>query len=619
MSTAHSPNKTWYGTSSLFYFISRMNTYLGAALRTPFQDVSIGGLKSASTSYATPDSAPSGSAENEIGSCEGFLSPTQEEYFLNLYWDSYHTSLLVLNESHFKEHYKSLWTTPGRVRKNSALVDIVIAMSVQYGMSIAAPRQKPGPAHPGHDDATIAGKEYYRRCQNLLASELESPTLSTLQCQILSVIYLCCASFQNMAHSTLALAVRTAQMLGLHLEPPEDMKSTEKEMRRRLWWTLYVVETKTSMKLGREFSTTIENTTVALPSDDHETAMSAGSMFASLGDDVTWLSYNLQNLKMVLAARDVHICLYGRWAEVTSKITGPLYGDIEALEDVATFLTTAMEPMHAWVKQVPLELQTPRENGGTPLSTETPLLALEPFVPSWIKRQRLLLELLYHNLSMNLHRPMITFPGITSPQIKLHARSAVLHAVALTCILHQLMTGEGELKGWQEAFQWQWNAAMTLTGYWLAYPASEVADTVSDSLTKAIVVFDIFGRSFAVSKSAATIIRNLISSVNPLAVTLRITQQQYEQEKSGEQQQLVVLANTDLNLIQNPDSVSGVNDATTPMFITPNPINLAGMGYGGPMDVAFEVDGFNDMEMLWSTMNVDVNHQWVKEATDFGL
>lgn len=78
------------------------------------------------------------------------------------------------------------------------------------------------------NDATIAGRWFYRRCQKLLTAESESPSITTLQCHILSVIYLCNASFQNMAHSTLALAVRTAQILGLHLEPPEDIPRAQK-------------------------------------------------------------------------------------------------------------------------------------------------------------------------------------------------------------------------------------------------------------------------------------------------------------------------------------------------------------------------------------------------------
>lgn len=159
----------------------------------------------------------------------------------------------IIDEVEFKEHYKSLWVAPGKSRKPSALVDIVLALCMQYGVAFV-PRSdttQQTQADVGTNDATIAGRWLYRRSQTLLSTELESPSLMTLQCHILAVYYLCNASFQKMAHSTLAVAVRTAQILGLHLEPPESLPRKSKELRRRLWWTLFTVESKTCMKLGR--------------------------------------------------------------------------------------------------------------------------------------------------------------------------------------------------------------------------------------------------------------------------------------------------------------------------------------------------------------------------------
>ncbi len=43
---------------------------------------------------------------------------------------------------------------------------------------------------------------------------MESPTISTIQCQLLCVIYLCCGTFQNMADGAYGLAVRTAYSSG---------------------------------------------------------------------------------------------------------------------------------------------------------------------------------------------------------------------------------------------------------------------------------------------------------------------------------------------------------------------------------------------------------------------
>ena len=105
-----------------------------------------------------------------------------------------------------------------------------------------------------------------------------------------------------MADSTCSLAMRTALMLGLHLEPPQSMSRREREARKRLWWTLYVLETQMSMKLGRAFLVHDHSTTCGLPADDRETAMHVASSFPPLGENVIWLTWNLHNTKLLSSA-----------------------------------------------------------------------------------------------------------------------------------------------------------------------------------------------------------------------------------------------------------------------------------------------------------------------------
>ena len=182
---------------------------------------------------------------------------------------------------------------------------------MQYGVA-SAPRNgtsKEPPVDVDGNDATIAGRWLYRRSQTLLSAELESPSIVTLQCHIFSVYYLCIASFQNMAHTTLAIAVRTAHILGLHLEPQENLPRKERELWKRLWWTLYALESKTCMKLGRPCSAPISHSTSSLPADDYELALLSGSNFASFGENVTWLTYSLQNTKIVFGRSSRLYCI----------------------------------------------------------------------------------------------------------------------------------------------------------------------------------------------------------------------------------------------------------------------------------------------------------------------
>ncbi|ROW05312.1 hypothetical protein VSDG_00688 [Cytospora chrysosperma] len=582
-----SPNDThakqFYGPSSLFYFIKRMEDFLTTALQQPRRGQPIW-FNSASKSFASPtpertrefaepfdDSTEHGQHGAHSTNQEQYLTTTQEEYFLGLFWQSYHCSMQIIDETAFREHYRSLCDVPGRSRKPSALVDIIVAICMQYGIAFlvrrkgAAQQQLPNseqnPDGTGIsdvivdiDDATIAGRWHYYRCQSLLAAELENPTITTLQCHIFSVIYLCNASFQNMAHSTLAQAVRTAQMLGLHLEPPEDMPNTARELRKRIWWTLQTVEIKTCMKLGRPLIVSLPSETCSLPSDDYQLALLSSSTTSGDGS-VTWLSYTVQNTKLVLAARAIHVAFFERCDDLlTGRNRATIYEDDQVMEECAEFLQTSirgLQGLQAWVQGIPDALKTKRKNGGEAYSTDCSALEMERFAPTWLQRHRLLLELLYHNLLMNLFRPFITFPSTLSghascqpisgtsssppsfasslspspttrtPLAEQNAVSCIRHSIALTNMIHETLTNTDFLDGWHEAFQWQWNAALSLIGFILANPGSAPSRDARQAIDRAIDVFEIFGRHFAVGTSAASVTRQLTARADILPNRLR--------------------------------------------------------------------------------------------------
>jgi hypothetical protein len=528
--TAHSSQTQWYGPSSAFYFIGRMSAYLSTVLEQPQDDHNMQ-PNSASRTFTSPTStkhvpeelpAPSAIADGPVGS-ETYLNSIEEDFFLNLFWHSYHPIYQILDEADFREHYKSLWVDSPTTRKPSALVDIILALCMQYGVALT-PDSSVDPTidsdrpdgHVDINDASIAGRWYYRRSQTLLTSELESPSITALQCHIFSVVYLCNASFQNMAHTTLALAVRTAHILGLHLEPRENLPRPQRELRKRIWWTLYTIESKTCMKLGRPCSVPDMTATCQLPADDHELARLSVSNIATYGDKVTWLTYSRLLTALVLAAQTVHLGFYDKRAEIlAANDVKSLYTDTPSLEALAEFLTSQMDSIREWLRNVPDAMKTKRKDGGEPFSTDRSGLDLERYAPSWLQRQRLLLELLYHNLSLNIYRPFICFPSTSTtsfnstPVAEGHAVSCVNHAIAITHILRQILTTSDFLKGWYEAFQWQWNSTLSMVGFILAYPSHPSTPAARAAIDSAITVFEVFGNNFAVAGSAANVTRGL--------------------------------------------------------------------------------------------------------------
>ncbi|KAL6228721.1 hypothetical protein BDW75DRAFT_246405 [Aspergillus navahoensis] len=526
ISTAHSPNKTWYGSSSLFFFIGSINNFLTTALKQAHSTREML-PESASTLYDGPaaviDDGHSGRPAAPTGDPirEESLTSMQEEYFLKLFWESYYPSNPILDEHDFKEHYQSLWVASDTERQPSPLVDIVLALCMQYGMASQPGSRNAIPVAARGDinasDPTIAGRWHYRRCLTLLSSELESPTLSTLQCHLLCSIYLCCGGFQNMSDNACALAVRTAFVLGLHVEPPQSMPRRERELRKRIWWVLYVLDSNRSMKLGRPFTLQESTSSCTLPADDREIAGLSGSSFAPIGENVTWLTWNVHGIKLIIAARKAHMMFYSRPSDTIT------FGNAEPIAQV----------MDAWLEGVPSALKTSRQNGGSPFSTDRSPVLIEQFTPVWLQRERLILELRYHNACMSLYRPSICFTlkGVPPAITEQTALRSAAHAMALISITHQVLDTTTILSGWHEAFQWQWNAAMTLVGFVLAFPHSTSTSTARATIDLSVFAFENFGNSFAVAANAATIMRDLSVKIDSLA---------QRGSKSGDTQNVVV-------------------------------------------------------------------------------
>ena len=512
-----------HGPSSSFYFLTRLRAQIGSTLQLPYLDCHLQ-PNTASRFFASPASSPMNNSEEEIILHDGHmisedLSRAQEDYFLGLFWQSHHCTIPILDELDFRKHYESLWagvtSSNGRSRKRSALVDIILALCMQYGTAFISRSETDKTFEVGVDsnDSSIAGRGFYRRCQTLLAYSSETPSIMTLQCQIFSAIYLRDASFLNMAHSTLAVATRTAHTLGLHQEPTNNISRAEVELRRRLWWVTYALESKACMALGRPWLAQISHINCALPADDQDLARLSGPNFPSSIANVTWLSYHLHYVRLILAARAVHTAFEQKCSKILSANGGKiLYDDAQGLEALAGFLSQCLQCMWSWAQNVPDTLKTERKAGGKPMSTDRSALEVDLIAPQWLQRQRLLLELLHHNLVMNLYRPFICFskpPSSSTPLADDNAISCLNHAIAITNIILQTLTGTDILNGWHEAYQFQWNATLSMIGFMFAYPVCPPTFSARKTINSAIAVFEIFRNNFAVAASAANVTRDL--------------------------------------------------------------------------------------------------------------
>lgn len=458
---------------------------------------------------------PKTSLTRSTSSGQNPLNHWQEEKYLDTYWTSYHTIYPIIDEAEFKSHHSSLWSNLSRVRKSSPLVDILLAISMQY----AAARSPPGflngvpNAFEKGNDPAITGKSYYKRCQALLAAELESPSIMAVQCHILSVIYLLNAGSLNPAHSILALGCRVAMTIGLHREPANESDGVDSNTRRRLWWTLCALEMKLAMELGRPLACSLSEVTCRLPEVKVECSVifRFSSRFPS-----TDMSYemNLQFIKLLLATRAVYTSF---WNQVGDIMNGQdlkrIYNNSEMLEAAAEAFTARINYLQIWKNEVPDTLKMRRKDNGEPYSSETNGLVFEPTISLAQQRQQVFLELHYHTSMMNLCRHFTVLSGkptCPTPQADSHASSSVQHAMAIIGIIYQTQFETDLLRGWLETFHWTWNAFISLFGYLLAYPSCPQICEVRTHISQAIIIFESLSGSLPMVLSALKMARELL-------------------------------------------------------------------------------------------------------------
>lgn len=112
------------------------------------------------------------------------------------------------------------------------------------------------------------GKIFYSHAKTLVPDIIDRPNLVTVQAIYLLGVYLMPASAISSSYVYLGLALRTALTINLHMDNSGDatLSSTEKEVRRRLWWSVYSLERTTTLKLNRPRSISAEIISAPIPS-----------------------------------------------------------------------------------------------------------------------------------------------------------------------------------------------------------------------------------------------------------------------------------------------------------------------------------------------------------------
>ncbi|TGJ83808.1 hypothetical protein E0Z10_g4952 [Xylaria hypoxylon] len=456
-----------------------------------------------------------------------YLPPQQEVHSLALFWQTHYFSFPILKEGQFRKDYQALVAEsgPSEPRKASPLVDIVLALCMQLGsfhIRHASPELSDGSCSPKPGCASLAGFQYYRRCQEAIDRTIETPSITTIQCYIFSIVYLCEAGLVNLAQVTIGKAVSLAMLLGLPNEPPSSDSEPDKEISRRTWWSLYSLDVMISMEVGRPPMIGTTDTTCRPPSDSNEFAEWLAPHYRHDDACPSWLGFQTQKLRLLHITRSVRSNFYDRYDRVVGEEGYEAFvNNGDAREKCASFMTEPMKELNAWGKDVPNGYYVPRKEG-EPFSTKRSVLDLDPNPNILVhcQRQRLLLELQYHLQCMNLYQPFICFVSIIdapTPLSDSKAAAGLSHAITMTTMIHEAVTTSDALNGVYCVFRWQRAALFFMIGYAYTFPLSGSRAAISKTVEMAITIIDLYVGAQPEARSTATIARVLADDTRSMS------------------------------------------------------------------------------------------------------
>lgn len=450
----------------------------------------------------------------------GVTTREQEEYYLNLFWQSYHLIMPFLCEKEFREYYRSLWPAGNVQREPSALVDIMLALCVQYSAAFASQDLDIGGMPT--KDSSVAGRWLYERSQRLLLRSQESPSLSALQTHLFAVVFLNNASLPNTAYQILAVAIRISHLLGLNCSDTGNLMPSVVSGRQLVWRSLFILDSKMSIDLGRPFM--IDSLDVSLqarfsvPRDGEPHSTSEG---------VEITDFHRQSLELVMIVRAAHQSYNNKCGELLAVNNAvETYDDLRLLEDSAQHLFQCMSSVQKWTQNVPEPLKLSRRGSGPALSITCSELNTDTYIPLWLQRQRLLLELLYHSLVISLYRPFIRFPpeaGSMTALSREHSVSCLKHAIMITEIIGQVTAENGVLSFIHSTYNLQWDAMVVITGFALGHLLCPHTSSARKAIKLAIRNFhSLAENNLGGATTAENITRNLYECIEALAGRLRV-------------------------------------------------------------------------------------------------
>ncbi|EXA32825.1 hypothetical protein FOVG_15973 [Fusarium oxysporum f. sp. pisi HDV247] len=129
------------------------------------------------------------------------------------------------------------------------------------------PLERPIDSPLPHGDDSDLGRVFFRQAKLLIPDVIERTDLKAIQACFLLGIYLMPLNAAGSSYVYMGMALRKALAFDLHQSPDDQMiDDREKEIRCRLWWSIYSLERCTTLKLNRPRSVPANIIGIPLPS-----------------------------------------------------------------------------------------------------------------------------------------------------------------------------------------------------------------------------------------------------------------------------------------------------------------------------------------------------------------
>ncbi len=182
------------------------------------------------------------------------------DHFLGSYYDSMHMMMPILHWPTFQQEYEEVYkagSLHGMPSVWRSLLFAVMAVGVLFCTepSISRPH---------------TGKEFIETSRKFTDMWNDEFVIDHARTALLTSVFLTEVNLKSAAWTSLASAVRISQDIGLHCETGP-WPTIEGEMRRRVWWGIYVWDRHMSLELGRPLLIEDTDCDVGLPAaiDDH--------------------------------------------------------------------------------------------------------------------------------------------------------------------------------------------------------------------------------------------------------------------------------------------------------------------------------------------------------------